>query len=184
VLKDGVSASAVAGHARAHGVSPSHVYSHALRGYAAPMSAAAAKRLAADAQVAWVQPDRPVSIDVQTLPTGIDRVDAELSPTAAIDGVDTRVDIDVAVIDTGIDLDHPDLNVHTAGARNCSNGKSADDGNGHGTHVAGTVGALDNTIGVVGVAPGVRLWPVRVRHRALCREVGPAGGRHARLGLL
>jgi subtilisin len=52
--------------------------------------------------------------------------------------------------------------VHTAGARNCSNGKSADDGNGHGTHVAGTVGALDNTIGVVGVAPGVRLWPVRV----------------------
>ncbi len=162
VMNNGVSASAVTGHARAHGVSPSHVYSHALRGYAAPMSAAAARRLAADPHVAWVQPDRPVSIDVQAVPTGIDRVDAELSPTAAIDGVDTRVDIDVAVIDTGIDLDHPDLNVHTAGARNCSTGKSADDGNGHGTHVAGTVGALDNTIGVVGVAPGARVWPVRV----------------------
>ncbi|MGH3361282.1 MAG: S8 family serine peptidase, partial [Nocardioides sp.] len=72
------------------------------------------------------------------------------------------VDVDVAIIDTGIDLDHPDLNVHTAGARNCSKGRSADDGNGHGTHVAGTVGARDNAGGVVGVAPGARLWPVRV----------------------
>jgi subtilisin family serine protease len=70
--------------------------------------------------------------------------------------------VDVAVIDTGIDLDHPDLNVYTAGAKNCSSGTSADDGNGHGTHVSGTIGALDNATGVVGMAPGARVWPVRV----------------------
>jgi len=47
----------------------------------------------------------------QTLPTGINRVDAELSATANINGVDDRVNVDVAVIDTGVDVDHPDLNV-------------------------------------------------------------------------
>jgi subtilisin len=112
--------------------------------------------------VASVHTDGVAHATAQTLPTGINRVDAELSPTAAIDGVDTRVNVDVAVIDTGIDLNHPDLNVHTAGARNCSTGNSANDGHGHGTHVAGTIGALDNTDGVVGVAPGARVWPVRV----------------------
>ena len=89
-------------------------------------------------------------------------MDAELSPTARINGVDERVNVDVAVLDTGVDLDHPDLNVFTAGARNCSTGRSADDGNGHGSHVAGTIGAVDNGDGVVGVAPGARIWPVRV----------------------
>jgi subtilisin len=153
-------------HARAYGASVSHVYSHALHGYSATLTADAVKRIAADPRVAAVSPDRTVSIDAQTLPTGINRVDAELSPTARINGVDERVNVDVAVIDTGVDLDHPDLNVHTAGARNCSTGKSADDGNGHGTHVAGTIGALDNTIGVVGVAPGARIWPVRVLNNA------------------
>jgi len=139
-----------------------HVYEHALRGYAARMTDGAADRIARDPRVASVQPDRPVRAVAQTLPTGVDRAEADRSPTARIDGVDDRVDVDVAVIDTGIDLDHPDLNVHTDGARNCSPGRDADDGNGHGTHVAGTVGALDNTAGVVGMAPGARVWPVRV----------------------
>lgn len=149
-------------HASAYGATVGHVYGHALTGYSARMSPTAAARLAKDPRVASVQADGVVSIAAQTLPTGIDRVDAELSPTAAINGVDTRVDVDVAVIDTGIDLTHPDLNVYTAGAKNCSTGQSANDGNGHGTHVAGTIGALDDTVGVVGVAPGARLWPVRV----------------------
>src|SRR5262249_41074169 len=69
------------------------------------------------------------------------------------------------VIDTGIDFNHPDLNVYTAGAKNCSTGNSAKDGNGHGTHVSGTIGALDNGIGVGGVAPGARLWPGRVLNK-------------------
>jgi subtilisin family serine protease len=163
VLRDGaVSTAAASDQARRLGASVTAVYGHALNGYAATMTEAAAKRLAADPSVAWVEPDRVVRADAQTTPTGVDRVDAELSPTARIDGVDQRVDVDVAVIDTGIDLDHPDLNVYTAGAKNCSTGRSADDGNGHGSHVAGTIGALDNGIGVVGVAPGARVWPVRV----------------------
>jgi subtilisin family serine protease len=70
------------------------------------------------------------------------------------------VDVDIAVIDTGIDVHHPDLNV--VGGVNCSTGTSYDDANGHGTHVAGIAAAQDNGIGVVGVAPGARLWAVRV----------------------
>jgi subtilisin family serine protease len=167
VLHDGAAAVAVAGeHARRYGASVGHVYSHALTGYSARLSDAAVKRLAADPRVAFVQPDRTMSIDAQAMPTGIDRVDAELSPTANINGTDERVNVDVAVIDTGVDLDHPDLNVNTAGAKNCSTGVGADDGNGHGTHVAGTIGALDNGLGVVGVAPGARIWPVRVLNKS------------------
>ncbi|MGH3660498.1 MAG: S8 family serine peptidase [Micromonosporaceae bacterium] len=167
VLNDGVSASNVARqHASAHGLDVNHLYSHALRGYSTRMSAVAAARVAADDRVKFVQPDGVAHTTAQTLPTGVDRVDAEQSPTAAIDGADQRVDVDVAVIDTGIDFSHPDLNVHTTGAMNCSTGASAEDGNGHGTHVAGTIGALDNGDGVVGVAPGARVWPVRVLNNA------------------
>ena len=163
VLRDGANSSSVAAeHSRAHGAAIGHIYQNALRGYSAHLSEQAAARVAADPRVLWVQRDTEMRITAQTVPTGINRVDAELSPTAHIDGVDQRVNVDVAVIDTGIDLDHPDLNVFTAGAKNCSTGKSANDGHGHGSHVSGTIGALDNTIGVVGVAPGARLWPIRV----------------------
>jgi subtilisin family serine protease len=160
------SSSVAAEHARAHGAAVGHVYRHAIHGYSATMNATAAARISRDARVLLVQQDGIITIAAQTLPTGINRVDAELSPTARINGVDERVDVDVAVIDTGIDLDHPDLNVYTAGARNCSTGRSANDGNGHGTHVAGTIGALDNDTGVVGVTPGARVWPVRVLNNA------------------
>ncbi|MEH0824185.1 MULTISPECIES: S8 family serine peptidase [unclassified Micromonospora] len=156
------SASVAAAHARANGATLGHVYQHALRGYSARMSATAAERIAGDSRVLFVQADGVATTTAQSTPTGINRADAELSPTAKINGVDERVNVDVAVIDTGVDLDHPDLNVHTAGAKNCSTGRTADDGNGHGTHVAGTIGALDNSTGVVGVAPGARIWPVRV----------------------
>jgi subtilisin len=163
VLKDSAAPGKVAAeHSRRHGAEVSHVYRAALKGYSARMSAVAAGRVATDDRVSWVQRDGVAHATAQQLPTGVDRVDAEISTTADIDGTDERVNVDVAVIDTGIDLDHPDLNVYRAGAKNCSSGRSADDGNGHGTHVAGTVGALDNNTGVVGVAPGTRVWPVRV----------------------
>ncbi|MGH3659247.1 MAG: S8 family serine peptidase, partial [Micromonosporaceae bacterium] len=159
VLDDTADPAAAARAARAGGAEVGHVYSHAVRGYSAQLSASAATRLAHAEGVRFVQPDGVATTTAQSLPTGIDRADAELSPTAMINGADERVDVDVAIIDTGIDLDHPDLNVHAAGAKNCSTGRTADDGNGHGSHVAGTVGALDNADGVVGVAPGARVWP-------------------------
>ncbi len=164
VLDDSAAARTVAAaHAERFGFDLRHVYTTAIRGYAAPMSAGTAAAIEALPGVAWVQEDTAVRTTAQTTPTGIDRSDAELSPTAAIDGVDTRVDVDVAVIDTGVDLSHKDLNVYRAGARNCSIGAiSANDLNGHGSHVAGTIGALDNASGVVGMAPGARIWPVKV----------------------
>ncbi|GFH34225.1 S8 family peptidase [Streptomyces pacificus] len=140
-----------------------HVYRHALHGYAASMTASTAAAVADGPGVRSVEPDRPVRIAAQSVPTGVDRAEADLSPTAAIDGKDTRVDADVAVIDTGIDADHPDLDVYVAGGKNCwLPNMPQEDGHGHGTHVAGIIGALDNGTGVVGVAPGVRLWPVQV----------------------
>ncbi len=164
VLNDSASAGRMARqHSRQFGLDVSLVYRHALKGYAATMTSSAASALAHAAGVKWVQRDRAVKATAQTMPTGINRSDADLSPTAKINGVDERVNVDVAVIDTGVNLTHPDLNVYSAGGKNCVTLLTPpEDGNGHGTHVAGTVGALDNTSGVVGMAPGARIWPVKV----------------------
>lgn len=166
VLQPGADA---AGLAIARGAVPDHVYAHALSGFAAPLGPAQLAALRADPRVVSIEPDQVVSIAGQETPTGIQRIFAPGNTNIDIDGVDDwRVDVDVAVIDTGIDATHPDLNVFRS--TNCSGGSplkmscgsgGADD-NGHGTHVAGTIGALDNGIGVVGVAPGARLWAVKV----------------------
>lgn len=157
---------------RLYGLTVHYTYSHALNGFAARIPDAQLARLQADPRVASIVADRYVSIEArptppppanQVLPTGINRVDAEQSPTADIDNVDERVNVDVAVIDTGIDIDHPDLNV--VGGYGCVLAGVWDDDNGHGSHVAGTIGAKDNTIGVVGVAPGARLWAVKVLNK-------------------
>lgn len=69
------------------------------------------------------------------------------------------------ILDTGIDLDHPDLLVETSKAYSAfSKGRNAgfDDGNGHGTHVAGTIAALNNNIDVIGVAAGATVVPIKV----------------------
>jgi subtilisin family serine protease len=141
----------------------SHVYRYALTGYSATLSPAAVKALGADPAVAAVVPDSTVSIAAQTLPTGINRIDGELSSTVAGNGAGA-VDVDVAVIDTGIDATHPDLNV--VGGTNCIGGTSFADDNGHGTHVSGTIAAKDDGNTVVGVAPGARLWAVKVLNSA------------------
>jgi subtilisin family serine protease len=183
VLADGVEATAVANEmAQAHGLGLGHVYSNALQGFAANVPAARLNGLQNDPRVLSVTPDLYVSIAQppcgtprggpcdddgggggQTIPTGILRINGDLSSTASGDGAGS-VDVDVAVIDTGIDIDHSDLNV--VGGVNCSVGNSYNDGNGHGTHVSGTIGALDNDNGVVGVAPGARMWAVRVLNNA------------------
>jgi subtilisin family serine protease len=143
-----------------HGLTLKFTYEHAFKGFAAVIPPARLAQLQADPNVASVSPDQVVKISTQTVPTGINRTDAELSPTARINGVDERVNVDVAVIDTGIDIDHPDLNV--VGGKNCTLGLSYDDDHGHGSHVGGTIAAKDNSVGVVGVAPGARLWAVKV----------------------
>jgi len=153
--------------ARGVGARPSLVYEHALNGFAAPLGQGALQGLLRNPHVRFVNPDQEMYAVAQTLPAGIDRIDAELNTLADIDGDGSVVDVDVAVIDSGILPTHPDLNVFRSTdctgsqtSRKCGSG-GADD-NGHGTHVAGTIGARDNGIGVVGVAPGARLWAVKV----------------------
>jgi subtilisin family serine protease len=105
-----------------------------------------------------VSADGSVEAFAQSLPTGVNRIDGETS--SHFSGVSSPR---VAVIDTGSGP-HTELNI--VGGKNCSTGNSYNDGNGHGTHVAGTIGARNNTAGVVGVAPGVPIYSVRVLNNA------------------
>jgi subtilisin family serine protease len=161
VLKTGVNSHAVAAlHARNYGAQVGFVYEgHALYGYSAVVPAARLAALRADENVAYVEPDGEMSLVAQTLPWGIDRVDADISSTQAGNGSGAISNVNVYVIDTGVDTKHADLNVvrHV----NFAGGKNADC-HGHGTHVAGTVAARDNTIDVVGVAPGAPVTGVKV----------------------
>ena len=155
-----------------------YVYRNALKGFSVTIPHTALAGLVQDARIAYVEEDKPVTIFAQTIPTGVERIFASQS-VLDIDGTDDyRVDVDVAVIDTGVDFEHPDLNV--VGGLDCTvssgvgppwsrtyycsetEGTGGDDDHYHGTHVAGTIGAIDNGIGVVGVAPGARIHAVKV----------------------
>lgn len=163
-LRDGVDpGSKLISVERGGGVSRRHVYRHAFNGFAARLSDERLAELRADPDVLSIVQDYAISIAAETMPSGIKRSEANVNAHTQIDRnpVGVEVDAGVAIVDSGIDLDHPDLNV--AGGVNCAtDGTSPDDLNGHGTHVAGTVGAMDNDINVVGVAPGARLYAVRV----------------------
>ena len=146
--------------AQAHHVRVLHIYEHAFKGFAFRGNAAAAQALSRNPLVEFVAEDQVVQMVAQTLPTGINRIDADLNPISNIDGIDDRVSVNIAIIDTGIDPAHPDLNV--VGGTNCIGGTSFVDDNGHGSHVAGTAAAIDNDTGVVGVSPGANLYAVKV----------------------
>ncbi|HEX5525622.1 MAG TPA: S8 family serine peptidase [Solirubrobacterales bacterium] len=186
VFEDSVQAPAALAHSQAeeHNGRLGFVYSHAIKGYSAELPPAAVTALEHDPRIKSISPDGPVElleeevgletennegpeISEATTPTGINRVFATSNKALDIDGQDdVRANVDVAVIDTGIDSTQPDLNVVgrtncTLEAKTCVD-NSGTDGNSHGTHVAGTIGALDNGFGVVGVAPGARLWSVKV----------------------
>lgn len=159
-------------------------YGFALVGFAAELSAAQVSALQQDPRIDYLEQDQVVQLiepfsegfstatTVETIPVGISRVGGGAGPYGGAKRA--------YVIDTGILLNHPDLNVETDRTR-MYNAFSDDisesgepvtnpdptllpnDGNGHGTHVAGTIGAIkDNSQGVVGVAPGVQLVPVKV----------------------
>ncbi len=169
VFKDTVNpADEAPGLAKAYGLQAGFIYQHAIKGMSAQVPAGRLVALQHDPRVAYVVEDMLRSVDAQSMPTGIQRIFADTNPEIAIDGVDDyRVDVDVAVIDTGVDFQHPDLNV--MGGVNCTTNiffatckAGGDDDHYHGTHVAGTIGALDNGLGVVGVAPGARIWAVKV----------------------
>ncbi len=143
------------------------IYRHALEGYSAELPKGAVEALRRLPSVASVEPDVYGEEAAQTMPTGISRVFAPANKTLDIDEADDRrVDVDVAVIDGGIDDSHPDLNV--VSEVNCSGAQSptcvagGKVGTGHGTASAGPIGAIDNGFGVTGIAPGARIWGVQV----------------------
>lgn len=144
---------------RGRGFRADHVYSATIRGFAARLTARQIADLEQDPMVAYIEPDGVMTIFAQTLPWGVDRIDADLSSTKAGDGQGAVTNVRAYIIDTGIDTKHRDLyvvqHVNFAGGKNV-------DCNGHGTHVAGTVAAKDNDVDVVGVAPGAPLVGVKV----------------------
>jgi subtilisin len=148
--------------AQRNGFRVDHSFDTIIKGFSARLTPSQVALLRASPSVAGVEADLPTHITNQTVPTGIERIGDDSNSTASIDGTDNPLNIDVATLDTGIDPNHPDLNV--VGGYNCTTSDTsawADD-NGHGTHVAGTIAARDNGTGVVGVAPGARLWSVKV----------------------
>lgn len=172
--QDKVKAKAI-GLLRKNGITESveEVYGTALQGFAVKMAPGQVKKLALDENVKYIEEDQVITLSpihengkpsgggttppTQTTPWGITRVGGGATYTGT-----NRV----WIIDTGIDLDHPDLNVDVANAANYTRAKSADDDNGHGSHVAGTIAAKNNTIGVVGVAAGALVVPVKVLDRS------------------
>lgn len=167
---------AVDGLLRNHKISTgrtNEVYTKVFKGFSARLDKEMLERLKADERVAYIEPDRIVTLspikhtnvssistsnmDPQQTPYGIKRVGGYKNYTGS----------NVAyIIDTGLDLNHPDLNVDASigfnGFRESREPRYMSDNNGHGTHVAGIIGAKNNSFGVVGVAAGVRVVPVKV----------------------
>ena len=176
VLHDGISGAELAANdiQNTFAVQPKHVYSRALSGFSADLTGAEVARLKADPRVKFISEDGVVSITghrfpaywhpssflavppTEKKPNGISRIKAPLSHLRG-------TGVGVAVIDTGIDLDHPDLKDNIVANTSCIAGvPTGDDDHGHGSHVAGTIAARANDIGVVGVVPEAKLIAVKV----------------------
>jgi len=167
VLNDGVDATAVTSSLeQSVGFKSNFRYRSALKGFAAHLNAQQVEKLRANPQVQFVSLDGTVEavsyvpiMAGDSAPTGVRRIGAANAAGTMVKP--TNRGAKVAVIDTGVDLAHTDLNVRSG--TNCINpGTKAQDDNGHGTHVAGTVAAKNNGSNVVGVSPGVRIFAVKV----------------------
>ena len=147
-------------HAQRHGAEVLFNYQYAIEGYAARLPERRLEEVRADSRVDYVEPDQTMRAEAQTLPWGINKIDADRSATAlAGNGSGAVSGVNAYVIDSGI-YRHTDLNV-VRHVNFVGDGRNTDC-YGHGTHVAGTVGAKDNTSAVVGAAPGAPLTGVKV----------------------
>ena len=145
-----------------------------VNGFAADLTSDEAAALAKSDDVLYVEPaverhafdldaDKTTDADKvnplgQVVPFGVDMVRArEVWPVTRGEG------INVVVVDTGIDFNHPELSaVYMGGLNTFNTANPPMDDNDHGTHVSGTIAAADNNVGVVGIAPKVKLWAVKV----------------------
>jgi subtilisin family serine protease len=144
------------------------VYSNALQGFAAKMTKEQAELLKKNPDVAVVEPDRTIKLPEETATLPGKNSSSSLAQTtpwgiSRIGGAGGGTGITVWIVDSGVDLDHPDLSVDAIRSRSfLPNISSADDQNGHGTHVAGIINAKNNDIGVVGIAPDSKVVSLRV----------------------
>jgi subtilisin family serine protease len=135
-----------------------------VNGFAANLTATEVAALRRSPEVRWVEPvvERHLMVDATTpgaqmIPFGITQVQAPLAWTGR-----RTAEVNVVVIDSGVDFNHPDLSAAWAGGVNLlSEGQAPMDDVGHGSHVAGTIAASNNRFGVIGVVPGARLWGVK-----------------------
>jgi subtilisin family serine protease len=153
VYEDGTAASSVAA---TLGGQVTHLY-QALNGFAASISEQQAEQLAADPNVSFVQQNQTVRItDVASW--GIDRVDQrDLPLDGSYTATTTASNVHAYIVDTGLDLDHPDFGGRATSGFDAIDGDTAEDCHGHGTHVGGTVGGTAH-----GLAKEVSLVGVRV----------------------
>lgn len=176
-LDDDADAAAVAASV---GSSPDLEFSNVANGFVADLTNSQVDQLEADPAVIDVQPDAVFALmpfkrapfkrapfkrapfkradhrspwRFQIMPTGVKRIGGYRTHGRSIDA-------DIAILDGGVDSSHPDLNV--AGAMSCVAGTGPEDLDGHGTMVAGLAAAYDNRYGVIGAAPGARIWSVKV----------------------
>jgi subtilisin family serine protease len=163
VLRDGVADvdAKVASIGASLGVRATHRYRHALKGFAASLTGEQASALDADPDVQFLDADRAARVFAtvrikpgEDVPDGLRRMES-----AVRDRIQKKSAWAVAVIDTGIDLDHPDLNARPG--KDCTGPEPPDDDYGHGTHVAGTVAARNDGAGLLGVSPNTIVFAVK-----------------------
>ena len=159
------------GLARALTVSPRHVYTEAVLGFAADLTPGQLRALQARPEVASIEEDQVVTADAQAAPGalatqvtssssglyGLDRIDQRALPlSGSYSYTATAANVTAYVVDTGIATAHPDFGGRAANVYDALGG-DGQDCNGHGTHVAGTIGGATH-----GVAKGVQLRGLRV----------------------
>ena len=137
-------------------------FNGAVEGFVATLSSTEAARLSTDDQIERVEPDRVVALSTCFTIVAPTLITWNVNKVGYGNGIGKTA----WVIDTGIDLDHPDLTVDSSRGRSfISTEPSTNDENGHGTHVAGIIGARNNDFGVLGVASGCKLVPLKVLNK-------------------
>lgn len=127
----------------------------------ARLSLQAIEELSKNEQVSYIEPNYKVEIVAQQIPWGVERIFEKDSYRFHSWNISRGEGVAIAVIDTGVDENHEDLPELLGGVNTIDSSHWGNDGHGHGTHVAGTIAALDNDHGVVGVAPEAGLYAVK-----------------------